>query len=135
MLRWFGEPAELRYIQDRRVRARYLSQALSRFQKKYAARSAFGRNALFLSLFLTPAVALRGSLSADIIIVAMLWSVGCWLYWRLNRERLRCCLREVILDNSEVCTSCGYHKQGNVSGVCPECGDSLMPLGKIPDRH
>ena len=134
MIEWFEEPPELRYMRDKEVRARYLWQALGRFRQKYRAREKRFYNALFLSMFCTPALVPRGSWWVCIIIAPLLWTLGSWLYWRRNRKRLRFCLREVISESGEICVSCGYSIQGNRTGVCPECGSLVTHLENDPGK-
>ena len=31
----------------------------------------------------------------------------------------------VFLGRRQVCLECGYSLEGNVSGVCPECGEQI----------
>lgn len=125
MIKWFGDPPEVRYMRDEALRTRYLAQAQYRFQEKHGAKGSIGRNALFLSLFLVPILVPRGPLWVRIIIAALLWSSASWLYARLNRERLRSCLREVIGESGEACPSCGFDMHGNLGGICSECGCSV----------
>jgi hypothetical protein len=33
-----------------------------------------------------------------------------------------------------LCVACGYNLTGNVSGICPECGTGVIPLGRN-DEH
>lgn len=44
-----------------------------------------------------------------------------WVYGFARRQRLVDCRRR---ERNE-CTNCGYSREGNASGVCPECGESL----------
>ena len=40
-------------------------------------------------------------------------------------------LIQLILDPSDPngCSHCSYNLTGNVSGVCPECGTAITPVG------
>lgn len=51
-------------------------------------------------------------------LLAYLSAVPLWRAWR--RDRLRQYRREHCL-----CLKYGYNLTGNVSGVCPECGDTI----------
>lgn len=51
-----------------------------------------------------------------------------WLFWRLtpgNHGGLLWRRRQRLLRNLKRCTRCAYDLTGNVSGVCPECGNSI----------
>ncbi len=41
--------------------------------------------------------------------------------------------RKALLAND--CINCGYNLTGNVSGVCPECGENVIPPIAIPPRR
>lgn len=51
------------------------------------------------------------------VLAALFLGVG-----SLRRACRRCCER---------CITCGYSLAGNTSGVCPECGSSVMPRTSI----
>jgi hypothetical protein len=61
------------------------------------------------------------SLSLMVVIVALL-AIGLWIETPPTRERLRKLMTE---EQDRYCQSCGYNLTGNVSGVCPECGESI----------
>ncbi len=43
--------------------------------------------------------------------------VGLWV--------VRSLIRRVVLQTGSLCRSCGYNLTGNVTGVCPECGERI----------
>jgi len=57
--------------------------------------------------------------------------VGGIVPWMLvayfGRQRVRRLLRQTLAREGEpVCIECGFELTGNVSGVCPECGDDAL---------
>ncbi len=64
------------------------------------------------------------------------WSIGLWpavfpivgglLTHYLLRSRMRKGLRRYLRDEGVIlCIPCGYDLEGNTSGVCPECGETV----------
>ena len=46
----------------------------------------------------------------------LLWSIAAWRHWfHPNRRRIP----------QGHCPRCGYNLTGNVSGICPECGEKV----------
>jgi len=63
-----------------------------------------------------PTRAYLGKIAVDLVICAV--PIGCWLVFDraefIRRRRRR----------GGQCLHCGYDLHGNVSGVCPECGQA-----------
>lgn len=57
--------------------------------------------------------------------------IGQCIYWRLKRNHLRRCLREVIRQTTECCTACGYSLKSRTCGNCPECGSASEDQQKL----
>ena len=45
----------------------------------------------------------------------------------LGLAAVRLFFRTVVVQTGSLCESCGYNLTGNVSGICPECGTSVLP--------
>ncbi len=61
--------------------------------------------------------------------------VASWAILLAFRKTIRRVLWRVLRDHGiPCCTSCGYDLTGNVSGICPECGEALRPDGKEGER-
>ena len=50
---------------------------------------------------------------------------GLAMAWLPKRQMQRSLRQELAKTGSPVCIECGYNLTGNVSGVCPECGERI----------
>ena len=64
-----------------------------------------------------PLRVVRGGVSISFWLAVLLVSALTALLWRLDRRRIP----------PGHCQHCGYNLTGNVSGVCPECGEACKP--------
>ena len=70
-------------------------------------------------------MAWRGMLRWLIVAVTV---VSCWALFLSFKKTIRRTLWRILADDGiPCCTSCGYDLTGNVSGVCPECGEACKP--------
>jgi hypothetical protein len=56
------------------------------------------------------------------ILSFMLYSIAAWRHWFHPTK---------YSPPAGFCVKCGYNLTGNVSGICPECGQPIEP----PDQH
>ena len=93
----------------------------------------FGRNAILL-VGQIPVVGGFAALGV-VIIIAMKLGKGYRLGDRWAGTRviwMRYANNHVFAGDRDVCPSCGYSTEGNVSGICPECGTPVPVAAETP---
>jgi len=51
---------------------------------------------------------------------------GAWAFRRIVHKPFQRAIRRALVERGlPVCIACGYDLRGNVSGVCPECGEPM----------
>lgn len=71
-------------------------------------------------------MAWRGWVGQGVVVVTVL---SCWMLILSFKKTIRRRLWRVLADHGiPCCTVCGYNLTGNVSGVCPECGEPIPDL-------
>ncbi len=63
------------------------------------------------------------------LLVALTVLVGAWLLVAVGCRAFR-----ISRARAGGCTSCGYNLTGNVSGVCPECGEEMRPSESVESQ-
>ncbi len=68
-------------------------------------------------------MAWRGMLRWLVVAVTVM---GCWAVLLAFRKTIRRILWRLLMDQGiPCCVQCGYNLEGNVSGICPECGERI----------
>ena len=119
---------ELRFMCDSSERDRCLREAKRRVLYVIPMRQ---RSFLFVGFIVFMGIFFRGPIHEVLIIEAALILSGGCIYWRLKRNHLRRCLREVIRQTTECCTACGYSLKTRTCGNCPECGSASEDQQKL----
>lgn len=88
---------------------------------------AFGQSFKRNAIFLFGLIPLAGPIASLVIVIALAIMCGNGYRWgdRFANTRAiwkRYAYSPVFGANGNLCTRCGYDLQGNVSGICPECG-------------
>ncbi len=64
----------------------------------------------------------------SVYLLSALCLIGSGIAMWFTREDIRRRLRtELVRKSIPVCIPCGYNLKGNVSGICPECGEPCAP--------
>jgi hypothetical protein len=86
----------------------------------------FGPALMFFLFLVSWDIRLRIVFAAACILLAAIWEIA------VARKPIRHSLRgHLIKIGVPVCLKCGYDLKGNVSGICPECGEGIGPGNPI----